>query len=107
MVVDNSPENVSRVNDRYADLKDRTAETLRKLDVAIGQLDKNIGTTRKFIEGRDELVTELGAIRDKVEALGPAAKDSEKIKAHLKELEVSVFFVQGEITSSCNSKYEL
>jgi hypothetical protein len=35
------------------------------------------------------LETELGAIRDTVEALGPAAKDSEKIKEHLKELEVS------------------
>jgi hypothetical protein len=35
------------------------------------------------------LETELGSIRDKVEALGPAAKDSEKIKEHLKELEVS------------------
>ena len=91
LVIDNNPENVSRVNDRYADLKDRTADTLKKLDVSIGQLDKNIDTTRKFIKGRDELVTELEVIRDKVEALGPAAKDSEKIKEHLKELEVSVF----------------
>lgn len=91
LVIDNNPENVSRVNDRYADLKDRTAEALKKLDVAIGQLDKNIDTTRKFIKGRDELVTELEVIRDKVEALGPPAKDSEKIKEHLKELEVSAF----------------
>ena len=91
LVIDNNPENVSRVNDRYTDLKDHTADTLKKLDVSIGQLDKNIDTTRKFIKGRDELVAELEVIRDKVEALGPAAKDSEKIKEHLKELEVSVF----------------
>jgi hypothetical protein len=80
---------VSRVNDRYSDLKDRTSETIRKLDDAIGQLEKNSETTTKFINGKDELETELGAIRDKVEALGPAGKDSDTIKEHLKELNVS------------------
>ena len=49
-------------------------------------------TTKKFINGKDELETQLGAIRDKVKALGPAGKDSETIKEHLKELEVSAEF---------------
>ena len=99
LVIDNNPENVSRVNDRYSDLKDRTADTIKKLDDAIGELEKKLDTTNKFINGRNELETELEAIRDKVEALGPAAKDSEKIKEHLKELEVSASIIKLSVTS--------
>lgn len=89
MVIDNNPENVTHVNDRYSDLKDRTADTLKKLDDVIGQLEKNLDVTKKFIDGRNELQTELVAIRDKVESMGPAPSDSEKIGEQLKELEVS------------------
>lgn len=89
LVIDNNANNVSRVNDRYSDLKDCTGETIRKLDDMIGQVEKKLETTKTFVNGKDELKAELGVIRDKVESLGPAAKDSEKIKEYLKELEVS------------------
>lgn len=88
--IDNNLSNISRVNDRYADLKQQTSDTLKKLDDAIGNLEKSLATAKRFTAGRDELETKLNAIREKVERLIPAAKESEKIKEHLIQLEVGM-----------------
>ena len=88
--IDNNLSNISRVNDRYADLKQQTSDTLKKLDDAIGNLDKSLATAKRFTAGRDELETKLNAIREKVKRLVPTAKESEKIKEHLIQLEVGM-----------------
>ena len=91
MDVDNNPENADRVNGRYADLKDRTEDTLRRLNDVIDQKDKDLETKKKFLADKEMLVSELGDVRDIIKGLGPAAKDTEKIKEQMEKFEVSQY----------------
>ena len=92
LIVNSNAENVARVNNRYADLKQRTEDTLAKLDNIVGQLEKDLESTKKFVSGSDQLEFELEEIRNKITDMEPVGKDTEKIKEQLEQFEVSRLF---------------
>ena len=92
LMVNSNAENVTRVNNHYADLKQRTEDTLAKLDNIVGQLEKDLESTKKFVSGSDELESVLEEIRNKITAMEPVGKDTEKIKEQLEQYEVSRLF---------------
>lgn len=89
LLIDNNSENVSRVNGRFADLKQSTEDTLKKLNSLIGQLEKDLESTKKFVNGCEELESDLIGIQGKIKAMEPAGKDTEKIKEQMQQVEVS------------------
>ena len=95
LIVNSNAENVARVNNRYADLKQRTEDTLAKLDNIVGQLEKDLESTKKFVSGSDQLEFELEEIRNKITDMEPVGKDTEKIKEQLEQFEVSRLFGGG------------
>ena len=92
LIVNSNAENVARVNNRYADLKQRTEDTLAKLDNIVGQLEKDLESTKKFVSGSDQLEFELEEIRNKITDMEPVEKYTEKIKEQLEQFEVSRLF---------------
>ena len=95
LIVNSNAENVARVNNRYADLKQRTEDTLAKLDNIVGQLEKDLESTKKFVSGSDQLEFELEEIRNKITDMEPVGKDTEKIKEQLEQFELSRLFGGG------------